>query len=302
MKATDNISEVKDCRRLVRRKPDFSGRRPRLLKALLPLFLLCPAALVFGQASKVEKPEFDIVDFNKKFEVVQWLVTYDTVAWKTTDLALASDKAELARLGKEWLCFQDKNGVWHAVYGKLENNKFDQVFHYVVDSAGKITRTKDKIDEAFLVSHARALDLAQARLNDSIPPNSPTHNSYIRQNADRSFTVWLLPAFQTDNVAAYGGEFVYTIDPAAERITKDESYFQGAFHGFKSTPPREIWLKYTEKEKPTLGSIFFVWYYKQYFTSIYIDNSKSTSTVIKTGGEYIWAHVEKDQKPGAKPN
>ena len=64
------------------------------------------------------------------------------VAWKTTDLALASDKAEVARMGKEWLCFQDKNGLWHAIYGRLDNNKFDQVFHYVVDSAGKITSVK----------------------------------------------------------------------------------------------------------------------------------------------------------------
>ncbi len=298
MKTSDHGSEVTDGWRLVRPKPDFLGRRPRIMKSLLLLLLLCAGSLVLGQTSKVGKPEFDIVDFNKKFEVVQWLVTYDEVAWKTTDLALASDKEETARMGKEWFCFQDKNRLWHSVYGKLENNKFDQVFHYVVDSVGKITRTKDKIDEAFVVLHARALDLALAKLQESTPPNSPLHNSYIKQNADRTFTVWLLPAFQRDNVAVYGGEFVYTIDLAAEKITRDESYFQGAFRGFKSSPPREIWLTYTEKEKPTLGSIFFVWYYKEYFTKIIIDNSKSTSTVIKSGDGYIWVHVEKDKKVG----
>ncbi len=301
MSTRDRSPEVKDGWRLARRKPDFSSRRPRIMKTLLLLLLLCQGPLVFGQVSKIEKPEFDVIDFSKKFEVVQWLVTYDSVAWKTTDLALASDKDEVARLGKEWFCFQDKSGQWHAVYGKLDNNKFDQVFHYVVDSAGKITRTKDKVDEAFLVLHGRALDLAQARLDDSIPANAPTHNSYIKQNADRTFTVWFLPAFQTNGVAVYGGEFVYTIDASAEKITKDESYFQGSFHGFRSTPPREIWLNYREKEKPTLGSIFFVWYYKQYFTSIYIDTSKSTSTVIRNGNDYIWAHVVKDRK-SAVPN
>lgn len=302
MSIRDHRLGVEDGWRLARRKTDFSSRRPRIVETLLLSLLLCHAALVFGQTSKVEKPEFDIVDFSKQFEVAQWLVAYDTIAWKTTDLALASDKEEIARMGKEWFCFQDKNGLWHAVYGKLENNKFDQVFYYVVDSAGTITRTKDKIDEEFLVSHARALDLAAARLKDSVPANSPSHNSYIKQNADRTFTVWLLPAFQADNVAIYGGEFIYTIDPAAEKITKDESYFQGAFRGFKSAPPREIWLNYTEKEKPTLGSIFFVWYYKEYFTKIIINNSKSTSTVIKNGNEYIWTHVVKDRKPAASPN
>jgi hypothetical protein len=286
-----------DLGHLACRKPQVSRARPKMMRRLLPLVIILALGLpVAAQVSTNEKPEFDIADFNKKLEVTQWLVAYDSVAWKTTDLALASDKAEVARLGKEWFCFQDKNGSWHAVYGRLEKNRFDQVFHYLVDAKGKITRTQDKIDGSFLISHARALDLAVAKLSESIPPNSPTHNSYIKQNSDKTFTVWLFPAFQTDGVAVYGGEFIYTIDPQGEKITKDESYFQGAFHGFKAKPPREIWLNYREKDKPTLGSIFFVWYYKEYFTNITIDNSKSTSTVIKTGDNYIWAHVIKDKK------
>jgi len=57
--------------------------------------------------------------------------------------------------------------------------------------------------------------------------------------------------------------------------------------------PREIFLNYTEKEKPTLGSNS-VWYYKDYFTRINIRNAKSTSAVIKNGSEYVWVPVEKD--------
>lgn len=260
--------------------------------AFLPL-------VVFGQSPK---PTFDVADFNKKFETVQWLVAYDTVAWKTTDLVMAADKAELARLGREWFCFQDSKSVWHAVYGKLEKNRFDQVFHYVVDGAGKIARTPDKIDEEFLVAHAKALSLAQKKLSDTIPAGSPVHNTYIKRNDDKTFNVWLFPAFQPNSVAVYGGEFVYTIDATAEKITKDESYFQGAFRGFNAKPPREIWLNYSEKEKPTLGSIFFVWYYKDYFTKIYITNTKSTSSVIKQGSEYVWIHVDKDQTPSNNSN
>ena len=269
-----------------------------LLLAFLPV-------VVFGQTPSTTKPTFDTVDFNKKFETARWLVAYDTVAWKTSDLVMAGDKAELARLGREWFCFQDSKSVWHAVYGKLEKDKFDQVFHYVVDATGKITRTTDKVDDDFLIAHAKALSLAQKKLMEAIPEGSPIHNTYIKRNDDKTFNVWLLPAFQTDNVAVYGGEFVYTIDAKAENILKDESYFQGAFRGFNATPPREIWLNYTEKEKPTLGSIFFVWYYKEYFTNIYINNAKSTSSVIKQGSKYTWVHVEKDQpSPGernAKP-
>src|SRR5262245_32157218 len=102
------------------------------LKHLRILSLLFHPLIVFGQTART-KPAFDINDFNKKLEIAQWLVAYDTVAWKTTDLVMAADKSELARLGREWFCFQDSKGVWHAIYGKLENSKFDQVFHYVVD-------------------------------------------------------------------------------------------------------------------------------------------------------------------------
>ena len=188
------------------------------------------------------------------------------------------------------------------MYGKLENNKFDQVFHYVVDGSGKITRTTDKIDEAFLIANAKALQLAQKKLIEVIPAGSPAHNTYIKRNDDKTFNVWVFPAFQTNGVAVYGGEFIYTIDATAEKITKDESYFQGAFRGFNAKPPREIWLHYTEKEKPTLGSIFFVWYYKNYFTRISIKNAKSTSLVIKNGGEYMWVHVENDSPTSGNSN
>jgi hypothetical protein len=111
--------------------------------------------------------------------------------------------------------------------------------------------------------------------------------------------VWFLPAFQSDGFAVYGGEFIYTIDAKSGKITKDDSYFQGQFRAFNSQPPREISLNYSEREKPTLGSIFFVWYYKTYFTRITIDNSRSASAAIKTGDSYAWVHVEKDKKAAA---
>jgi len=157
-----------------------------------------------------------------------------------------------------------------------------------VNEAGNINRATDKIDDSSATLHARALITARTKLSQTIPENSPTHNSYIRRNADKTFSVWYLPAFQPSGVAVYGGEFIYTIDPSGEKILKDESYFQGQFRGFNAKPPREIYLAYPEKEKPTLGSIFFVLYYKEYFSSIFIDNSKSMSTLIKSDSGYVW--------------
>lgn len=74
----------------------------------------------------------------------------------------------------------------------------------------------------------------------------------------------------------------------------DDSYFQGQFRGFNADKPREIWINYRETEKPTLGAVFFAWYYKSYFTKIVIDNSKSISSPLKDSNTWTWVHAQKE--------
>lgn len=231
---------------------------------------------------------------------MQWLVEYDNVAWKTSDVVVTEDEKTLEKLGAEWFCFQDKNNLWHAVYGKYANNKFDPVLHYTMDSKSKVTASTEKLDAGFLNLHALALVTAGKQVTAKVGNQAPKFNQYIKQNADKTFSVWILPAFQQDGLAVYGGEFIYAIDQTGSKITKDESYMQSGFRGFKTGNPREIWLNYSEIEKPTLGGIFFVWYYKEYFTKIFLDNKTSTSTVISTGDKtFTWVHIEKEA--AAKP-
>lgn len=268
------------------------------MKIIKTLFLILTLAFAaFGQKDKNDEPKFDMAGFDEKFKIAEWLVQYDLVAWKTTDEVLKQDPKELEKLGSEWFCFQDKNGLWHAVYGKFADEKYEMVFHFTMDKDSKITRTTEKVDAGFLNSHSKALIKANQQMQTALKDvPAPRFNQYIKQNADKTFTVWLLPAFQTNRMAVYGGEFIYTIDRTGSKILKDESYFQGDFRGFKTEPPREIWLNYSELEKPTLGAIFFVWYYKSYFTKIFIETAKSTSTVIQTEPQnYIWVHVEKEE-------
>lgn len=252
--------------------------------------------LVCGQKGAARK--FDVEDFNKKLEVAKRLFEYDRVAWKTTDVLLRHDPKELEKLGAEWFCFLDKTGDWHAVYGKYENEKYNLLFHFKLDKNSVITKTDEKIDAEFLDTHARALATARSRMDTVLKGvDAPRFNQFIFQNEEKSFDVWLLPAFQTNGVAVYGAEFIYKIDKTGAKITKDESYFQGKFRGFKTDSPREIWLDYGELEKPTQGAVFFAWYYKPYFTTIYIDNSKSTSAqTTNKDNTYLWLHMEKDAK------
>lgn len=253
------------------------------------LLILTISFSVFAQT----EPKFDIVDFNQKVKVAEWLVKYDSVAWKTSDEVMKEDESELAKLGAEWFCFQDKNDLWHAVYGKFEEGKYNAVFHFTMDDDAKISKSDKKIDQEFLNLHAKALSNAGKQLQIALKGNpAPRFNQYIRQNEDKTFNVWIFPAFQTNGMAVYGGEFIYTIDKTGEKITKDESYFQGNFRGFNSQPAREIWLDYKEIKKPTLGGIFFVWYYKPYFTKINLNTSESTSFVL----DNMWINLERDNK------
>ncbi|WP_113639667.1 hypothetical protein [Nubsella zeaxanthinifaciens] len=259
------------------------------MKKLITLLFIGMATLTYGQQATAIK--FDIVDFNKKMAVAEWLYEYDMIAWRTSDSVMVQNKKDLARLGSDWFCFK-KGDTWHAIYGKYENHQFDLVFHFTVDK-GQVSKTTQPVDTTLLHRYSRALQTATGQIKLLKDTVNIRFNQYIKENDDKTLSVWILPAFQTNNVAVYGGEFIYTIDPTGTKVLKDESYFQGKFRGFNVGNPREIWLNYQETDKPTLGAVFFAWYYKSYFTKIGIDNSKSISTPFKSDGGWTWIHGEK---------
>ena len=265
------------------------------MRKILTVLFCTLTVLTYAQKGLNPGIIYNLADFNKKAAVADWLYKYDIVAWLTSDSAMAQDKKEVARLGKEWFCFQDKNDVWHAVYGKFEKGNFDQVFHFTLDRSLKIKRIYDKVDTLMLNTYSRALVTANkqfALYKDSI--HNISFNPYVKQNEDKTLTVWFLPAYQKNNIIIYGGEFIYTIDKTGTKILKDESYYKGKLLGFKVDKPRTIMINYSEMETPTLGAIFFVWSFKKYFTNIYIECAHSKSTVIKDENNvYTWVHAEK---------
>lgn len=250
--------------------------------------------IVIGLTSLTYGQNFDVEDFNKKMEVAEWLYEYDMIAWRTSDSVMVQDKKELKRLGSDWFCFKT-NDIWHAVYGKYENNQFDLVFHFKVDN-GIVSRTTEKVDTTLLHRYSKALHVANGQISALKDTINVRFNQYIKENDDSTFSVWILPAFQPNSFAVYGGEFIYKIDRTGTKVLKDNSYFQGQFRGFKVDKPREIWINYQETQKPTLGAVFFAWYYKSYFTKIVIDNSKSISTPFKSDNSWTWIHAEKESK------
>lgn len=143
------------------------------------------------------------------------------IAWKTSDSVMTQDKKELERLGSDWFCFQ-KNETWHAVYGKYENNQFDLVFNFKVDK-GQVSKTNETVDTLLLHKYSRALQTASEQIKALKDTVNLRFNQYIKENDDKTLSVWILPAFQPNSVAVFGGEFIYTIDETGTKVLKDDS-------------------------------------------------------------------------------
>ncbi|MGI6291194.1 MAG: hypothetical protein ACOXZH_02030 [Bacteroidales bacterium] len=268
------------------------------LKLIIGIILLFSLSS-FGQ--KIKDLNFDIKDFQQKAKTAEWLYMYDIIAWWTTDSVILADSTEIARLGPEWFCFQSDDNNWHAIYGKYENDTFDLVFHYIVDTSFKVKRVDEKVDTSILNGYSRALQTANKHIKLHTDSINIKFNQYIRQNEDKTFDVWFFSAFQPNGWAVYGKEFILKIDKTGNKVLEDNSYYDTDFRGFEVNEPREIWINQTKFEKPTLGLVFFVWYYKKYFTYIKINNKDYITTVIKdSDGSYVWMHYEKDKKEKKK--
>ncbi len=135
---------------------------------------------------------------------------------------------------------------------------------------------------------------ANKLLNDYPDSIRVRFNQYIRRNSDNTLSIWLLPAFTTNGIAVYGGEFYYLFDSTGNNLISKTEYAQG-YKGFKPDPKKEIWLNYETKDEPTLGSIFFIWYYRKYFDRIIVDAKKFKSTLFHDNEKgYYWVHAVKE--------
>jgi len=232
--------------------------------------------------------------FNAKMDTVSWLCTYDNIAWWTSDSVAATSKEEQAKLGAEWFCFLD-NSVWHALYGKFQNGSFETVYHYEVDSTGKVSRVRTLVDTALSNTFARALANGNRLVN--IYPDSlkVRCNQYIKVNDDKTISVWFLPAFTQNSIAVYGGEFNYLFDKTGNNLISKAEFSQG-YLGFKPDSKKQITLEYPTLKEPSLGGVFFAWYYRSYFDRITINTQLFSSAPFhENPTTYYWVHALKEK-------
>ncbi|HUX53178.1 MAG TPA: hypothetical protein VMV56_02055 [Williamwhitmania sp.] len=246
-----------------------------------------------GFCQTAEVPAFDSTDFAVKSKLAEWLVNYNQVALITADSLRSQNSAKLQQIGKEWFCFQDSNSVWHAVYGRFRHGSYNVLFHFIVNGNNAAYLTRSRLDSSMVTNYARALYTAGRIIKPLMDSLKMSMVRFIRQNEDKTFTVWIFPGLQPEGYAIYGGEFVYTFSADGKKVIGNSSYFSGKFRAVQVDRPQEISLDYSELQQPTIGSLFFVWNYKPYFTRINIQNAHYTITAINGGGAYFWAHFKR---------
>lgn len=263
------------------------------MKTRLLLLALLLTQLAWAQPKNRQR--FNHQAFAEKLSIAEWMSEYDSIAWRMSDLVTMATYEQLERMDRrEWFCFRGTDSLWNAVYGKFNDTAYDLVLHYKLLENDTIDAVCDPPDTAMLHSVCRAVRIAYREAGLILGKSSTRFNKFVRYHADRTVSIWLLPALQSLGIAVYGGEFYYHFDASGTAVLDKEEYYQGSIKGFKTGKPREVRLSYEDAAAPTQGAVYFAVQYRKYFTDIHIDTRESTSVQSFSPGKgYYWLHADK---------
>jgi|WetSurMetagenome_2_1015567.scaffolds.fasta_scaffold188418_1 hypothetical protein len=244
------------------------------------------------------KMPFDMKLFDDKYFTALWLHWYDNVAWWTSDSVLAEKDSVKKLLGKSWFCYQIDSS-WNAAYGGYDSIKqsFAPVLMYVVNNKAKVIKVPPKIDTSFANPLARALHVSYSNamgfLGSILDSTGVKFNPYVRREADSSISVWFLPGFY-ENQCTYGVDISYRLTNTGDSIISKQINDIGLRY-FKPDKKIGIVLNDLQNEMPSIGNIFFLIQFRNYFKYISINNKSSKSTMIfsKDKKDWFWVHYTK---------
>ncbi len=256
-------------------------------------------ALLFVQTLCAQKPApFPLAAFNSKLETARWMVDYDTVAWRLSEMVTTVSWEELGRMGREWFCYKGDDGLWNGIFGKYKDGQYDVVLHYKIWRADSVDVVCDPPDTAMLGAVSRAIGLAYREAGYVLGKSYVKFNKFVRYHADRTVSVWLMPALAPNEIALYGAEFHYRFDATGTAILSRDEYYQGSFKGFRLGKAREVQLQYADADAPTLGAVFFAMKYGRHFSGVQINTRNSTSLMAFSQQKgYSWQHTGKKLPP-----
>jgi hypothetical protein len=267
---------------------------PRIV-LLASVLAACPDALLARGKGGV--PDFDVSAFSANEDTARWLLAYDFVAWKASDLVMEEPADVVGQLGSEWFCFHDAEGSWHALFGRYDPaaNSYRQVFHYVRRD-DSVIRTEDVVDESLAAKYGGAIYTALAQLPPAIRNLGVRFNTYVRPVEADKLEVWFLPAGQQDNTLIFGGDVRFLLDSTGREVLQQQANFK-EFRGVHPGSSVELNIDRPENEVPSVGDIFFILQFGHQFKSVSVwTHCFLTRMINDEGKEIAWLHVQRSTR------
>ncbi len=249
------------------------------------LIFIMSVVLGFTVKSQNTSLEFDSVKFNRDLELAGWLSDYEY----HTQLAVDKLGRQLENSGADWFSFSENN-VWYTICGKRMENNFLIFKNILTDSLENVVNFSGAFDTTKVNACGLAISKAETHFQSIRDTMEIYFNSFVCVNPDQTISVWFFPALQPSGQAIYGCEWEFIFDKRAANMIYQKS-FVSTIAGVWIGKPRELWLNYRTSISPTLGSLFFVVSFREYFTRISINTQTCTSTISKDqSGNYLWKH------------
>jgi hypothetical protein len=267
------------------------------LAPLLGLLLLARPDISAAQDTVATIGGFPYAVFSDSEAIARWILSYDRVAWVTSDSVLAAPADVRSQLGGEWFCYQEQ-GRWHAVYGRYstDSDRYHVVFHYESSSNLQFRTTTLPVDTASLLPLARALSHGRSAFPDSLTGTGAAFNQYLRRLPDSTMEIWYLPAQQSNGLITWGVEVhqLYTAD--GRQLVRSVSVGSGLRGAYPDTA-REVEIDEERQEVPSVGAIFFLLSYHRAFRHIGVWTSHFLSTIAQAdSGQLVWIHAVRGGK------
>lgn len=277
-------------------------------KLFIVIFALicCPFILNSQELPATDKvdslPEFGNFDkslLHSNIELARELVFYDKIAWHSSDVAVAEE--DQSKMGSEWFCFQDKDSVWHAVYGnfKKKEDQYEIAHHYILDKDFNITKTDEVPDTLYTNRFARAIHNSLGFVIKFVEKTGIKLNFYTIPREDK-IELYMMPSMPIDGrrFIAYGTHILFVYDKWGSEILEEQSEVKYLSAVPLDTDKETVVLDFMDYDTPPLNAIFFAFTYKDFFKNIVII-CKESSTLFylstETGLVPVTTILEEDE-------
>lgn len=266
------------------------------MKYYLAILIICLSIFSSAQDNSIPASQETFMKLHyQNSDIAAKMLAYDHVAWVSSDSVQTLSEEELSTYGGQWFCYLDSIGVYHALYGAYDSN-YTLTAHYLVDSITyAVNRSFAPFDTTLASSYSKAYNLALSRKREFLGMDDRLRYNHFIFHTDSTISVHFVPAFQPNGYMIYGAEQHYTLNSDATKIIDTLEYYD-EYRGYQQAPGKEITIGFDKLNYNSIGALFFLMYYEQYFKSITIRTNNYITTTIKgKDGDISWLHAERVQ-------